>query len=47
MGFGGGGDEEAGGALDLVLAEVATLTTADDVDGREDAVVVRKPEDDV
>lgn len=42
LGFWGCGDEEAGGALDLVLAEVAALTLADDE--REDDVVVRKPE---
>jgi len=43
LGVCGGGEEFAGGTLDLVLAEVATLTLADDE--REVAVVVRKPED--
>jgi hypothetical protein len=47
VGFGGGGDEEAGGALDIVLAEVATLTIADEDEREVAAVVVRNPEDDV
>jgi hypothetical protein len=47
LGFSGGGDEEAGGALDILLAEVATLTIADEDEREVVAVVVRNPEDDV